>query len=237
MRDRFPSVGQLTGAVTEFFFPPTCANCKKVGALLCADCFNAIERVSGAVCQRCGRTQPRPSRDCAHCRQQSNPVYVRTAAIYRDPLTKLIHQFKYNQQFALSKPLSRLLAQQWPAWPSPIDALVPVPLHRSRERERGFNQSKRLAEGLGRAVGIPVRASWLKRTRATSRQVGLSAETRRTNVQGAFAAHPSKLVGKHICLIDDVYTTGATMAASAETLRQAGAAQVFGYCLARAVMS
>jgi ComF family protein len=112
--------------------------------------------------------------------------------------------------------------------------MVPVPLHRARERERGYNQAALLAKELAPRLGLPVATDVLIRTRATAPQVGLSPEERRANVREAFACIGSGLAGARVLLIDDVYTTGSTMEAAAAALREGGVLSVWAYTLARA---
>ncbi len=116
----------------------------------------------------------------------------------------------------------------------PVDLVLPIPLHAERERKRGYNQSALLARAFSEGAALPYAEHALQRTRFTTPQVGLTAVERLVNVQDAFAAD-SCVQGRHVLLIDDVCTTGATMAAAANALLAAGARAVSGYCVARAV--
>ena len=174
-------------------------------------------------------------RTCADCLRRPLNLRVRAATIYREPVKRLIHKLKYERQFALVAPLTDLMVEAWPAWPAPVTAVVPVPLHARREKERGFNQALLLAAALAERVRLPVEQRALQRTRHTQPQVSLQAAARRSNMQDAFAVNGRGLSGAHVLLIDDVCTTGATLSAAADALRQAGAAQVYGYCVARTV--
>lgn len=158
---------------------------------------------------------------------------MRAPLRYQEPTSDLIHRFKYEGYSALGRPLARLLADGWPNWEQPPDLIVPIPLHPKRRRRRGYNQSELLAGPLGIAKSIPVCVSALRRTRHTIPQVGLGPDERQTNVQGAFEADAVVVSGRHVLLIDDVLTTGATMSAAATALLAAGAADVSAYCLAR----
>jgi ComF family protein len=114
-----------------------------------------------------------------------------------------------------------------------MDLIVPVPLHRSRERERGYNQSALVARGLGQILGVPVSPRALRRNRGTRTQTELSAEERARNVEGAFEVRdPGKVAGLRVLLVDDVLTTGATLDAGAAALRKAGARQVYAAAVA-----
>jgi ComF family protein len=127
------------------------------------------------------------------------------------------------------------MASKWPDWERPFDLIVPVPLHARRQRVRGFNQAALLAQQIGSQREIEVRERLLRRVRYTKPQIGLTPAERKENVRRAFAAECGSLDGKRILLIDDVYTTGATMTSAASALLNAGATAVSAYCLARAM--
>jgi ComF family protein len=148
---------------------------------------------------------------------------------YEGVLRQLIHLFKYAKMRTLERPLSALLVRAL-ARDEAFDAIVPVPLHWRRRFQRGFNQADLLARGVARATGIPIVRA-LRRIRSTSTQAGLSNRTRRQNVTSAFRSR--NVAGKRILLIDDVMTTGATGAACALALKQAGAGRVALLTVAR----
>ncbi|MBC8253948.1 MAG: ComF family protein [Ardenticatenia bacterium] len=156
-----------------------------------------------------------------------------------------IHQFKYGNRPSLAAPLASLMADYWAASPLPADLIVAVPLHVARQRERGYNQAHLLAHALSQMVGLPLVTSTLRRTRRTRVQVGLDAFERQVNVRDAFTCdarprargsrlHLPTVQGRQILLVDDVYTTGATLEACTMALREAGAARVWGFTLAHA---
>jgi ComF family protein len=150
---------------------------------------------------------------------------------YQSPMDELIQGFKFNEQLHFGRLAARLslpaLAQERP------DALLPVPLHVSRLRARGFNQSLELAKFWGRRFSLPVLGHALQRRRATHVQSSLKAAERLPNVAGAFVAHGE--IPAHVALVDDVYTTGATCLVAAQALLQAGAKRVDVWCIARVV--
>jgi ComF family protein len=151
-------------------------------------------------------------------------------------LRDLIHALKYQRVYGLICPLGDLLRQHFGVYwgECPPAALVPVPLHRSKLRLREFDQALALARHLSQGVGIPLWADVLIRHRPTRSQVGLSAAERRRNIRGAFTVQkPQDCAGTTLLLIDDVYTTGATVQECARLLRQAGALRVDVYTLAR----
>ena len=157
---------------------------------------------------------------------------------YDGVLRHAIHQFKYRDRPQLAVPLGLLLAdyaqEQAPALNGlRFDALLAVPMHPVRQRQRGYNQSARLAQAVGEKLGLPLALTTLVRIRPTRPQVGLSAEARRTNLRGAFAVKQAKEVaGKTLLLLDDVVTSGSSLYECSITLQAAGAAAVYALTLA-----
>lgn len=229
---------RVAATLTEVVFPPVCAGCGRLGPIVCDSCAAAFVPVGGSLCQRCGRVLDKngvsTNQQCHTC--AAEPPLLREARaplLYVEPAISFIHRLKYDGYFALAEPLATIMAARWPAWSDPPDLIVPIPLHARRQRQRGFNQSALLSRHLGRALGVACDEDALRRHRHTQPQIKLSPTERRDNVAGAFTAAASRLSGKSVLLVDDVYTTGATMAAAAEALTAAGATAVSGYCLAR----
>ena len=212
-----------------------------------------MEPWQGPVCSRCG--QPFPSGRaldaasglCGECRGgEFRFDMARSYGLYRGPLRKAILQLKFRRQERLGKKLGGLLAATWGTLSEALHdspaLLVPVPLHRVRERERGFNQAELLARGLARALshswpGVPpkVECGVLCRIRATPPQTGLSTAARHENVRGGFSVtSPERVHDRVIVLVDDVMTTGATLSACASALKAADARSVLALALARA---
>ena len=150
------------------------------------------------------------------------------------PIREAIHRLKYDGVTALAQPLGRLISDYWLTHPLQSDMIVPVPLHRRRLRQRGFNQAALLAYELSARADLAVDDTTLIRHRATASQVGLDIEQRKNNVQDAFECTTGKLVNRHILLIDDVYTTGSTLEACAAALHAGGVNSVQALTLARA---
>lgn len=211
---------------------------------LCADCRQALPYILNP-CFICGIELPDGSEHgavCAQCQQRS-PLYTRCLAPFHfnTPVDSLIHGFKDNANFAYGRVMSALLAQyideQLQATPAP-DCLVALPLHRSRLRSRGFNQSILLANTLANSLGCPLLRQALLRQKPTQDQKTLSRKQRRQNIQNAFQLSDNiSFKNKHIALIDDVVTSQATVnEASRILLRKGGAARVDIYCLARVDM-
>ena len=158
----------------------------------------------------------------------------RAAGAYEGALREVIHALKYDGRRSLARPLAGLMVARGSAVLAGADAVVPVPLHWRRRRQRGFNQ----AHDLANHIGLPV-VNALRRTRATSPQADLPAARRHANVREAFGCRPTaaRLEGRIVVLIDDVSTTGATLHACARTLKRCGVAEVRALTTARAVTS
>lgn len=158
---------------------------------------------------------------------------VYTYGDYDGVLRELIHLFKFSGIKPLARPLGQLLRRSVPR-DIQVDVIIPMPLHWKRKWERGFNQSELLADELSRHLGAPVSLA-LQRHKHTPAQAGLTLHERRRNVASAFSVrHQQQLENKHVLLIDDVLTTGATIAAASAALKKAGARRVSGLTLARA---
>lgn len=233
-------MAQMQHALLDLLFPPQCVACRAYGTRFCATCAQLVEPVGPLICHRCGRPQASSIATCVQCQQRAaSPLIVtRIAALHTAPLREAIHALKYGNCPELAEPLARyLLAHlQTSSWlgnlPAiAIDAVVPVPLHTERHHARGYNQAEVLASAFCRSVQCPLRSAWLIRQRSTQSQVGLTAVERQKNVQDAFVANQA-VYGKRILLIDDVYTTGATMRACAQAALDAGATVVYGLALA-----
>lgn len=233
---QFESAG---AAALDLLFPPTCVACRRAGSPLCPRCAQLAEPVGERICLCCGRRLHEQIARCAACQQQEGPLnLVRAATIHGGPVRLAAHQLKYGGVTALAPLLARYLVaafllHPWPAFYGRIDGVTPVPLHAQRQQERGYNQAELLARAFCQQVGLPLRPEWLARQRLTRTQVGLHAHERKLNVADAFRAHPD-VSGKRVLLIDDVYTTGATLNACAHAARAAGASAVYALTLSTA---
>jgi ComF family protein len=197
-----------------------------------------MDRLEPPWCRCCG-TPLGIAGLCGPCRQRRPRfAYARAAARYGGLVREAIHALKFKGRRGLAEPLGDLLAGLGvDALPgSRPDLLVPVPLHRRRERERGYNQAVLVARRLERAWDVPVAVGVLARVLATAPQADLDAPARRRNVRGAFAVvRPAAVVDRHVVLVDDVLTTGATVGECARRLARAGAAVVGVLTVARTV--
>ncbi len=222
--------------VLDWVYPRACLSCDRPAAAgrdWCGACRGALRPLPRA-CLRCSRPLARGA-VCGAC-QQSPPAFATVNAPYgyAPPLDRLVRQLKYARRLDLARPLAALMAEhlQRAAVPRP-KVLVPVPLHPSRLRARGFNQALELCRPLSRRLAIPCRPAAVVRLRATPAQAGLSLAQRRGNVRGAFAV-TEPFVDAHVALVDDVVTSGCTADEISRALRAAGAARVDVWALARA---
>ncbi len=215
--------------------PPTCVLCGGTGLRardLCAACTQALP-FNRVCCPLCALPLAFAAPACARC-LRNRPAYASACVPlrYEGGVRMLLPRYKFRADLAVGRVLADILASAAISAPRP-DLLAPVPLHRSRLRERGFDQAWELTRALARALELPARADALTRIRATSAQTGLDAAARRRNLRAAFAAG-SGVAGLHIALVDDVVTTGATIGAAARVLRNAGAARIDIWAVARA---
>ncbi|MFA5249257.1 MAG: phosphoribosyltransferase family protein [Candidatus Paceibacterota bacterium] len=224
--------------LADILFPKTCVVCGREKSFLCEDCFSLIE---GNPFQYCLCSKPQRVIDkgkCRSCRDQKLSGLYSSALFDQKALKACLHNFKYNNYLKdLAYPLSYLiiLHLEYLKKKLPADAiLMPVPLCAKKERERGYNQSNELAKILSRAWGTELCSENLIKIKNTPAQATLGKAQRKENLKNCFAVkRKEEIEGKRIYLIDDVYTTGATMEECAKTLKEAGASQVWGITVAR----
>lgn len=244
--------GGFRGAVRGVFraalgllYPRQCQVCGETRfcerfAFLCDDCFASAPPIEPPWCDRCGLPFPGLAGgtfECPNCRDAGLEFErARSAVRFRGVVRRAIHGLKYNgelfwipalEAWFLAGAIPHLGEERW-------DAVVPVPLHPVRERERGLNQAAILARALSRTRGIPFLPRALKRTRFTETQTHLDRSERQKNLRGAFRApRPGALAGRRVLLVDDVLTTGSTLSECAATLRAGGADPALVLTLAR----
>ena len=214
--------------------PARCLVCGERGGAhdLCRRCYAALPW-NRRACTRCGLPLALPAAACGVC-LRSPPPFTRThaALVYGFPVDRLLPRFKFHADLAAGNLLSELLCAGLDDCERP-QTLLPVPLHRDRLRERGYDQALELAKAVAQRTGVPLQARQLRRVRATARQSELGQSARQRNLRGAFAVIGAPLP-KHVALIDDVMTTGATLRECAQTLLRAGVERVDVWVIARA---
>lgn len=231
-RDPFQRLQQV---FTDLIFPPICASCGRVGDLFCQTCRGKITWLEEPLCHSCGKPQSIAVEKCRSCRSRSLPLeQIRASTIYRGPVASVLKRMKYEGYFGLAGDLAALMAHTWPRWRHPVDLVVPIPLHPDRLRERGYNQAELLVRAIYQDLGWSIETTALVRRRKTRPQIGLNRDEREENVRGAFEANEGFFINKRVLLVDDVCTTGATLAAAANALLNVGALSVSAYCLATA---
>ncbi len=248
--------GKLAQSLFAVLFPADCRVCGlplfKVSRLpVCQECLNAMRPITGGVCAICGERifspyalgssegEPR----CGLCRR-IEPAFARAMAYgsYESGLRELIHLLKYGGVRPAANVLGRMLAEAIaalePAFPADSVVLIPVPLHRVKLRQRGFNQAELIARAAMKVSPhsgrLRLSAAVLERKRDTTSQTGLTSHQRRENLRGAFGVtQPEAIKGREVLVVDDVYTTGATVSECARVLRRAGATTVWVATAAR----
>ncbi len=235
-----PALPQVRSGVLRWaasLLPAACWHCRTFLSLsspsrfLCPRCERLLPWVNPAqVCSRCGL--PQTGTFCSACAVHPGPLdAVQAACAYEEPVRSWVVRFKYGGHDALAPLLAALLQATWRRASAETEVLIPVPLHPSRLRFRGFNQSLLLAQHL-KASTLSLKPHWLQRSRPTRPQVELSGVARQQNPKQAFVARP-EVAGQSIWLVDDVMTTGATLQEVARTLKAAGARKVQALVVAR----
>ncbi|MBF0455238.1 MAG: ComF family protein [Magnetococcales bacterium] len=223
----------------DFLFPPLCPLCSLAAPhphQLCEPCQKALPAPPENYCLRCGVETPRPELGCGSCLPWvGRPDRIYFPFVYQGGIAKLLIGFKFSDRSEWSTLLVELCWLRLEAelrWEEP-ELILPIPLHPRRLIARRYNQSALLAAGVAKKLNRPLVTNGLKRIKITLPQTRLSAQRRRENVQGAFWACRGRLAGRSVLLIDDVFTTGATMASAVAALRRAGVRRVALLCFAR----
>ena len=230
-----PRISTAIQALSELFFPCLCPLCEttiRSDQALCPPCHNDLVP-NPQTCPCCAIAHPADGL-CGQCLAHP-PAYDQVIApyLYARPLEGLIHRLKYSKQIALSRHLGLLLKQSLPLADLELpDLLVAVPLHYSRMVERGFNQSQEIAQLIAKQLGIKLDNDLLKRVKQTPPQAKLSRRLRLKNQRGVFKIS-NQPAGNHVCIIDDVMTTGATINEIAKLLKRNGVRRVTAWIIAR----
>lgn len=220
-------------AFLNLLFPPTCRGCSRRGTTWCAECESAVHVIHDPLCPHCGAPTRSHARLCSQCRHIRSDLRARSYALYRPPISTAILHLKYRPDQSMASVMGGWLAglydhTQWSA-----TLAIPVPLAPDRLRQRGYNQAALISDALAKRTDLVHCPQGLVRVRRTRSQVGLGHGERARNVAGAFAAGCS-MRGEAVLLVDDLYTTGATLRACCHACRKAGAVAVYGVTVARA---
>jgi ComF family protein len=228
--------------LVNLVLPPRCPGC---GVLVeddlqfCGDCWGRLRFISDPSCASCGKPFADGRDDdlsCAECLAKP-PLHdgIKAAVLYDDLSRSIVLRLKHGGKIGLARLVAKHLVRHLPGDATGV-VLVPVPLHRWRLWRRGFNQSILIARALAARRGLPVETDVLRRTRATPPLKGMTRKQRAIAVRGVFdipASQRDRIAGRHVLLVDDVYTTGATASACVRLLKKAGAARVTIFCWAR----
>lgn len=250
---------RILSRLLDMLFPPKCLACgafidwrstrcdtiqlpaDRLHTIACAACRQQVQHVQSPLCTVCGQTfSSRQGTDhlCGACLAEPHQYdQARAALIFDGPVVELIHQYKYRAKLRLARPFGMLLRKSFECfWPAGgADLAIPVPLHSRRRRQRGFNQAYvMLLRAIDAGLAVNVNADALHRVRHTPTQTGLDRQARKENMRKAFVVgNPKAIAGRHVLLVDDVMTTGATIDACALALKAAGASRVDALTLAR----
>jgi ComF family protein len=223
----------LIDTILNLVFPVTCVVCnaqvleRRWGAA-CPDCWSRLIPVPRPICAQCGTPAPAIEGLCGRCRKGEHAFdFARSVFLFTMPLREILHHLKYADRVSLARPLSQMLRRYLDNSGFTARSILPVPLHFSRFRERGFNQ----AELLSRALGLPMYTRLLRRRKRTPAQTGLTRDQRQSNLAGAFSLRGK--VPASVIVVDDVYTTGSTVNEIAKTLKRAGTERVEVLTVAR----
>jgi ComF family protein len=224
------------GWLLDLLYPPLCLSCDKAvvhADALCADCFRKLRPITAPLCPVLGlpfEVALGPEARSAEAIADPPPFdRARSAVLYNEIARALVSRLKYGDRPEIARFCARLMAQAGHELWGDDAVLVPVPLHRTRQFSRRYNQSTELARALSRLTGIPSDPSLVTRRKNTRQQVGLTGDARQRNVAGAFLAHADlglRLRGRRAIIVDDVMTTGATVKALTRALKAKGAARI-----------
>jgi len=224
--------------VLDLIYPPYCLVCEKAGSdYLCSDCLADVALIEPPMCRRCGTPSERII--CVECSSRDF-AFERSASVgvYEGPLRAAIHALKFDGHGVVARPLADLMARRFSltGLMREIDTVVPVPVHRSRIVRRGYNHAEELGRLFCDQTGLGFEPRFLRKRKRTRDQVDLSADRRLENLRGSFVCPRAEPVrGRRVLVIDDIFTTGATLDEAARALRSAGASAVFGFTLARSI--
>lgn len=230
---------RVTAGFLHLLYPKRCPLCDRAMYTpflsreypICGPCREQAEYVGEPACKKCGKplTDER-GEYCQDCISHSHTFLQGKALwVYKGSVKASIHRLKYGNRREYGKAFAQELVRQYGGWirRNGIAAIIPVPLHKKRRRQRGYNQAEIVAEEMGRLMKLPVYSKVLLRCVHTRPQKELNDKERKNNLKKAFKISGNELQLDYILLVDDIYTTGSTMDGAAETLREAGASHIY----------
>lgn len=222
----------------QLLFPLRCPVCdgiaKGAGRKICSDCARRLRQIASPWCMQCGKKLRQEAEYCEECRGRER-AYERGRALYEyDSVAQSIYRFKYAGRQEYAEYFGEQMAVQLEEFIRRVkpDGLVPIPLHKSRQRKRGYNQAELLARVIGERLGIPVYCRLLKRVKKTAPLKELNARERQNNLKKAFNVAQNDVKSKVFIIVDDIYTTGSTVEEAARALQEAGAGKIYFVALA-----
>ena len=229
---------QKLDMVIRILYPRRCPVCQIIvteKGYVCRECKQQLPYIKEPRCKKCGKSLDSEVQEyCFDC-TKGHHVFDKGIALwqYTKSMKQSIHRFKYDNKREYADFYIEEILKHYGTWIESlqVDAIIPVPLHRSKQRSRGFNQAELLAKGIGKALQIPVEAKVVERYRKTKVQNVLNDTERKYNVKKAFKIAGNVVKLKKVLLVDDIYTTGSTIDAIAEVLKEAGVEQVYICCL------
>lgn len=216
----------------DYIYPPRCPVCGRVSPDgICAACRKKITPVGETFCLKCGKPLDQEEQEyCSDCERKKHYFDAgRSLFSYQGDMRRSLYRLKYGNKREYAAVYGREMAKRQGRWihQMGITLILPVPLHRSRKRQRGYNQAALLARELGRCIGIPVREDLLFRKKKTAPLKTLTGQARRESLRGAFGVSEWISAQERILLVDDIYTTGSTADAAALSLKKCGCRKVF----------
>ncbi len=220
-------------------YPPRCPICESLRdvrkAGICSNCRKKISYASEPRCKKCGKKLKREIAEyCEDCRKcQHEFTQARASWLYQDPVRGAVYRFKNCNRREYAFVFAEEMIRSNAIWLSNIkaDFIVPIPLHKKKRRQRGYNQAELLAAEISKRSGIPLRKDLLYKRKETRQQKSLTRQERKANLKDAFWVKEKITKEQSFLLIDDVYTTGSTADAAASVLKEAGAKEVYLLCL------
>jgi len=226
--------GKWKEVIFSIFFPRHCPMCDVVipyGQMICNVCEKKISYIKEPVCKKCGKQLENERQEyCGDCSRKKH-FFVQGKAVfsYRNEIKLSMYRFKYSNKREYGDYYALRTAQEYGNWIKcrQIEAIVPVPMYARKKRARGYNQAEVFAKALGRELNLPVECSMVRRIKNTAPQKELNDRQRKDNLKKAFQVTTNIVKYKKVLLVDDIYTTGATMDAVAEVMRRAGVDEVY----------